>query len=236
MISFASLSPNPLVFEPISSMNSVYYDPANGQVFTLRARGAMGVNVKSLESRKTSNFRICDKGEVLSIKFDPNCTVLSLQRKRNCVDFINFENGRPEDIEYSQTCKKTASSIIGFIWSSDNEIIFVTNEGFELYQGFVTKCSSFEVPEEEILSPSSTSTSAASDDLKKLQQKNCLLANLYVLLLKSLTSGYFFPLVFCLQRSNDALGNHLYDVPALSLEPETEFHTPLCILSFIHQI
>ncbi|KAL5966582.1 Regulator of MON1-CCZ1 complex [Taenia solium] len=183
----------------------------------------MGVNVKSLESGQTSNFRICDEGEILSIKFDPNCTVLSLQRKRNCVDFINFENGRPEDIEYSQTCRRTTSNVIGFTWSSENEIIFVTNEGFELYQilrnshlvralkhgfvqtnwyawdpfnkilllstgdlgnrlhGFVTKCSSFEVPEEEILSPpsASTSTSMASDDSKKLQQKNCLLANLY---------------------------------------------------------
>ncbi|KAL5107871.1 Regulator of MON1-CCZ1 complex [Taenia crassiceps] len=227
MISFASLSSDPLVFEPISSVNNVYYDPANGQVFTLRAKGAMGVNVKSLESRQTSNFRICDKGEVLSIKFDPNCAVLSLQRKRNCVDFINFENGRAEDIEYSQTCRKTTSSVIGFTWSSENEIIFVTNEGFELYQvlrdshlvralkhgfvqtnwyawdplnkilllstgdfgnrlhvtsfanGFVTKCSSFEVPEEEILPPSSASTPMASDESKKLQQKNCLLANLY---------------------------------------------------------
>ncbi|CDS37789.1 Colon cancer associated Mic1 [Echinococcus multilocularis] len=265
MISFASLSPNPLVFEPISSMNSVYYDPANGQVFTLRARGAMGVNVKSLESRKTSNFRICDKGEVLSIKFDPNCTVLSLQRKRNCVDFINFENGRPEDIEYSQTCKKTASSIIGFIWSSDNEIIFVTNEGFELYQvlpdshlvralkhgsvqtnwyawdplnkilllstgdlgnrihvtsfanGFVTKCSSFEVPEEEILSPSSTSTSAASDDLKKLQQKNCLLANLYgqlyaCILSHSLEGGVQL-ILYQLMRRGPVRRRHVLVVP-----------------------
>ncbi|VDK20631.1 unnamed protein product [Taenia asiatica] len=194
MISFASLSSNPLVFEPISSVNSVYYDPANGQVFTLRARGAMGVNVKSLESGQTSNFRICDKGEILSIKFDPNCTVLSLQRKRNCVDFINFENGRPEDIEYSQTCRILRNSHLvralkhGFVqtnwyaWDPLNKILLLsTGDLGNRLHGFVTKCSSFEVPEEEILSPpsASTSTSMASNDSKKLQQKNCLLANLY---------------------------------------------------------
>ncbi|KAM7542485.1 hypothetical protein Aperf_G00000018609 [Anoplocephala perfoliata] len=227
MTSFASLCPNPLVFEPIGSMNSVFYDPANCQVFTLRARGAMGVNVKSLESPQTSNFRIDDKGEVLSIKFNPNCTVLSLQRMRNSVDFINFSNGRPDDAEYSQSCKKTASYIIGFVWSNDSDIIFVTNEGFELYQinrdcrtaralktgsvqtnwynwdplnkilllstgglgnrlhvtsfenGIITKLSSFEVPEEEILPSNIAPSSCKTNGMKKLQQKNCLLAHLY---------------------------------------------------------
>ncbi|KAM3183766.1 hypothetical protein ACTXT7_009727 [Hymenolepis weldensis] len=207
-------------------MNSVFYDPANCQVFTLRARGAMGVNVKSLESPQSSNFRIDDKGEVLSVKFDPHCSVLSLQRKRNSVDFVNFSNGRPEDSEYSQSCKKSASTIIGFVWSSDSEIIFVTNEGFELYQinreirstkalkhgsvqtnwytwdplnkilllstgelgnrlhvtcfenGTVTKLSSFEVPQEDILPLNPGSSSNTAEEMRKLQQKNCLLANL----------------------------------------------------------
>nr|CDS27918.1 Colon cancer associated Mic1 [Hymenolepis microstoma] len=187
----------------------------------------MGVNVKSTKSPQTSNFRIDDKGEVLSIKFDPNFSILSLQRKRNCVEFINFSNGRPEDLAYSRSSKKSASIIIGFVWSSDSEIIFVTNEGFELYQvnrelrttkalkhgsvqtnwynwdplsktlllstgelgnrlyvtcfenGTVVKLPSFEVPEEEILPLSHGPSSNTTGETKKLQQKDCLLANLY---------------------------------------------------------
>uniref|UniRef100_A0A5K3FEN3 Mic1 domain-containing protein n=1 Tax=Mesocestoides corti TaxID=53468 RepID=A0A5K3FEN3_MESCO len=57
-----------------------------------------------------------------------------MQRKQNSVDFLNFENGRPDNVEYSQACKNSASQLSGFVWSKENEIIFVTNEGFEVYQ------------------------------------------------------------------------------------------------------
>ncbi|VDL17541.1 unnamed protein product [Hymenolepis diminuta] len=246
-------------------MNSVFYDPANCQVFTLRARGAMGVSVKSLESPQSSNFRIDDKGEVLSVKFDPHCSVLTLQRKRNSVDFVNFSNGRPEDSEYSQSCKKSASTIIGFVWSSDSEIIFVTNEGFELYQinretrttkalkhgsvqtnwytwdplnkilllstgelgnrlhvtcfenGTVTKLSSFEVPQEEILPLNPGSPSNTAEERRKLQQKNCLLANLYgqlyACILSQSADGGVNLVLYQLMRRGTVKRRHVLVVP-----------------------
>ncbi|VDM35209.1 unnamed protein product [Hydatigera taeniaeformis] len=298
MISFASLSSEPLVFEPISSVSSVYYDPANGQVM------------------------ICDKGEVLSIKFDPSCTVLSLQRKRNCVDFINFENSRPEDNEYSQTCRILPDSHFvralkhgivqtnWYAWDPLNKILLLSTGDLgnrfhvtSFANGSVTKCSSFEVPEAEILSPSSASPSTVSDDLKKLQQKNCLLANLYgqlyaCILSRSLEGGVQLVLYQLMRRGSvrrrhilvvpevgriavsfvrnlvlvhhqhsrtslaydiasaddeefdDCIGPRYHypllppvslaevsipckNVPALSLEPGTEFNTPLCILYIV---
>ncbi|VDN99164.1 unnamed protein product [Rodentolepis nana] len=249
MKSFASLCSNPLVFEPIGSMNSVFYDPANCQarcflpfiqkclLSELEVPWESMLSLQGLHKPLTFGWfwllnpftipcRIDDKGEVLSIKFDPHCSILSLQRKRNSVEFINFSNGRPEDLAYSRNSKKSASIIIGFVWSGDSEIIFVTNEGFELYQvnrelrttkalkqgfvqtnwynwdpltktlllstgelgnrlyvtcfenGTVTKLPSFEVPEDEVLPLNHGPSSNTSGETKKLQQKDCLLANL----------------------------------------------------------
>uniref|UniRef100_A0A0X3P1M3 Uncharacterized protein C18orf8 homolog n=1 Tax=Schistocephalus solidus TaxID=70667 RepID=A0A0X3P1M3_SCHSO len=138
MDNFAYLSQNPMVFEPISSLNSVFFDPANNQVFTLRARGALGVNVKTLGTTQSMNFRIQDHGDVLCIKFDPTCTILSLQRKNNSVDFINFDGGCADNTEYSQTCKNS-SQLLGFVWTRDHELVCVTADGFELYQVNPTK-------------------------------------------------------------------------------------------------
>ncbi|VDN14853.1 unnamed protein product [Dibothriocephalus latus] len=99
----------------------------------MRARGALGVNVKTLGTTQSMNFRIQDRGDVLCIKFDPTCTILSLQRKHNSVEFINFDGGCADSTEYSQTCKNS-SQLLGFVWTRERELVYVTADGFELYQ------------------------------------------------------------------------------------------------------
>lgn len=92
----------------------------------------MGVVVKKAdESSSVINFRMEDHGPVLSIKFSPDHKVLAVQRKNNSVEFMNFD-GNDLDIEYSQCCKKN-SNILGFVWSSNSEVAFITDHGVELY-------------------------------------------------------------------------------------------------------
>jgi hypothetical protein len=48
-------------------------------------------------------------------------------------EFINFLNGI-DVLEYSQSCKGKSTTIIGFIWVNNNEIVFVTDHGIEQFQ------------------------------------------------------------------------------------------------------
>lgn len=92
----------------------------------------MGVVVKNAnESLNAINFRMEDHGPVLSIKFSLDHKVLAVQRKNNSVEFMNFD-GSSLDTEYSQSCKKN-SNILGFVWSSNIEVAFITDHGVELY-------------------------------------------------------------------------------------------------------
>ncbi|CAL8094631.1 unnamed protein product [Calicophoron daubneyi] len=131
---FAFLSEKPTIFEPISSINSVFFDEANQQVFTLRSRGTMGVNVKSPDQGEALNFRIDDRGDVLSIKFSLGNQVLGIQRNLKSLDFLNFTDNIPAGAEYSQACKGKGAKIIGFVWTGPTEILYITNEQLELYQ------------------------------------------------------------------------------------------------------
>lgn len=48
-------------------------------------------------------------------------------------EFINFHD-KKQSAEYSQNCKSKNAKILGFIWMSASEILFVTDQGVELYQ------------------------------------------------------------------------------------------------------
>lgn len=101
-------------------------------MFAVRSGGVMGVVVKNAdESIGKVNFRMEDHGPVLSIKFSLDHKILAVQRKNNSVEFMNFD-GNSLDTEYSQNCKKN-SNILGFVWSSNFEVAFITDHGVELY-------------------------------------------------------------------------------------------------------
>ncbi|KAK4475973.1 hypothetical protein MN116_001210, partial [Schistosoma mekongi] len=103
-------------------------------IFTLRSHGTMGVNVKSVLNDLVLNFRIDDEGEVLSIKFSEDNQILGIQRTHRSVDFLNFQGNSPNGVQYSQACKNKSASLLGFVWFSNYEVLFITNEQLELYQ------------------------------------------------------------------------------------------------------
>lgn len=130
---FLELSPHPIIFEPVSPVTNVFYDDATRQVFTVRSGGATGVSCKGPDDRTVRNFRMEDKGTVMSIKFAPEYRILAIQRGQKSVEFANYANGEVDPVEYSQAVKGKMSKILGFVWTSPFEIVFITDCGIELY-------------------------------------------------------------------------------------------------------
>lgn len=86
------------------------------------------------------SFRMEDKGSVASIKFSPNMNILAIRRKdRSVIDFINFKNLQPIYPEFSQTFKVKSPNFQEFYWLDSNDILFVSEQGFEHYQVFPEK-------------------------------------------------------------------------------------------------
>uniref|UniRef100_A0A3P8YN42 Uncharacterized protein n=1 Tax=Esox lucius TaxID=8010 RepID=A0A3P8YN42_ESOLU len=130
---YLELCENPVQFENASSVNNVFFDEANKQVFAVRSGGATGVVVKGPDDKSSVAFRMDDKGEVKCIKFSIGNKILAVQRTPKSVDFINFMPDFPH-LEFSQECKTKNASVLGFCWTNWNEIVFITDQGIEFYQ------------------------------------------------------------------------------------------------------
>ncbi|XP_068568876.1 regulator of MON1-CCZ1 complex [Cebidichthys violaceus] len=137
---YLELCENPVQFEHASSVNNVFFDEANKQVFAVRSGGATGVVVKGPDDKSSVAFRMDDKGEVKCIKFSIGNKILAVQRTLKSVDFINFIPDYPHT-EFTQECKTKNASVLGFCWINWNEIVFITDQGIEFYQVFPDKRS-----------------------------------------------------------------------------------------------
>ncbi|KAL5015940.1 hypothetical protein ScPMuIL_005529 [Solemya velum] len=132
---YIELCKTPIRFEPVSKVTNVFYDDANKQVFAVRSGGAGGVVVKGPDDKTSITFRMEDRGPVICIKFSPDKKILAIQRSPKSVEFINFlEDLTTDQLEYSQTCKGKTTEIIGFVWTSSCDIVFITDHGVEYYQ------------------------------------------------------------------------------------------------------
>ncbi|XP_017885541.1 regulator of MON1-CCZ1 complex [Ceratina calcarata] len=130
---YLELSSDPIRFESVSSLTNVFFDDSKQQVFAVRSGGVTGVLVKG--PNQNINFRMEDKGPVISIKFSPDMNILAVQHNNFSVEFINYSPITGLDnIEYSQSCKGKNATILGFVWTHGNEILLVTDYGVELFQ------------------------------------------------------------------------------------------------------
>ncbi|XP_012539217.1 regulator of MON1-CCZ1 complex isoform X1 [Monomorium pharaonis] len=130
---YLELSPDPIRFESVSCLTNVFFDDSKQQVFAIRSGGVTGVLVKG--PNQNLNFRMEDKGPVISIKFSPDMNVLAIQRTNSSVEFVNYSSVSGLDhVEYSQSCKGKNATILGFVWTHGTEILVVTDHGVELFQ------------------------------------------------------------------------------------------------------
>lgn len=130
---YLELSSDPIRFESVSCLTNVFFDDSKQQVFAVRSGGVTGVLVKG--PNQNLSFRMEDKGPVISIKFSPDMNILAVQHNNSSVEFINYSPvAGLDNIEYSQSCKGKNATILGFVWTHGNEILFVTDYGVELFQ------------------------------------------------------------------------------------------------------
>ncbi|KAG5332966.1 RMC1 protein, partial [Acromyrmex heyeri] len=130
---YLELSPDPIRFESVSCLTNVFFDDSKQQVFAVRSGGVTGVLVKGPD--QNLNFRMEDRGPVISIKFSPDMNVLAIQRTNSSVEFVNYSSVSGLDhVEYSQSCKGKSATILGFVWTHGTEILVVTDHGVELFQ------------------------------------------------------------------------------------------------------
>ncbi|XP_078039497.1 regulator of MON1-CCZ1 complex protein bulli [Augochlora pura] len=130
---YLELSSDPIKFESVSCLTNVFFDDSKQQVFAVRSGGVASVLVKG--PNQNLNFRMEDKGPVISIKFSPDMNILAIQRINASVEFINYSPITGLDnIGYSQPCKGKNATMWGFVWTHGNEILLVTDYGVELFQ------------------------------------------------------------------------------------------------------
>uniref|UniRef100_A0A667ZVB2 Regulator of MON1-CCZ1 n=1 Tax=Myripristis murdjan TaxID=586833 RepID=A0A667ZVB2_9TELE len=143
---YLELCDNPVQFENASSVNNVFFDEANKQVFAVRSGGATGVVVKGPDDKNSVAFRMDDKGEVKCIKFSIGNKILAVQRTSKAVMFCQM-NLQCVVLEVSCLCfvfrslQTKNASVLGFCWTNWNEIVFITDQGIEFYQVFPDKRS-----------------------------------------------------------------------------------------------
>ncbi|EFN71389.1 Uncharacterized protein C18orf8-like protein [Camponotus floridanus] len=129
---YLELSADPIRFESVSCLTNVFFDDSKQQVFAVRSGGVTGVLVKGPD--QNLNFRMEDRGPVISIKFSPDMNVLAIQRTNSSVEFVNYSPASGLDhVEYSQPCKGKNATILGFVWTHGTEILVVTDHGVELF-------------------------------------------------------------------------------------------------------
>ncbi|RVE47363.1 hypothetical protein evm_007962 [Chilo suppressalis] len=135
---YIKLSDQPKRFDADSPVTNVFFDDTNGQVFTVRSGGVTGVTVIGMDNSKNTSFRMEDRGPIISIKFSPDHKILAIQRNHESqnpvIEFVNFKDLAPTNVEYSHTCKWKNAKLVGFVWPKANEIAFVTDHGIELLQ------------------------------------------------------------------------------------------------------
>lgn len=124
-------------FDPASSVTRVFFDHASEQLFSIRSGGVTGVVVKGPTEETTTSFTMDDKGEIVSVKFSPDQSIMAIQRSPNSVEFMNNPSDPSVEskLEYSQACKAKSARLIGFAWTGyGNDIVFVTEQSVELYE------------------------------------------------------------------------------------------------------
>ena len=73
----------PVSFDPVGPVTSVFFDTKNQQVFSVRSGGATGIVVKT-PKKQQKTFVLEDKGPVLSIKLSTN------QKARAILSIVNI--------------------------------------------------------------------------------------------------------------------------------------------------
>ncbi|VDO34012.1 unnamed protein product, partial [Onchocerca flexuosa] len=125
-----------VIFEPGSALSEIFYDDVNKKIVTVRGEDVVEVKAYGLESNNTTSFRLKNKSKIRAIKFSPNKRLISVQYDESTIDFVNFIAHNTDALStcFSQSTKNRSAHIIGLQWILNSQILYITNQGLELYQ------------------------------------------------------------------------------------------------------
>ena len=120
-----------MTFEPLSKVKNVFYDEVNNQILVLKSGGSEVV-IRGPDDKLNVKVTVPHVGGVIqSIKFSPSQDVLGVLRHNKNIDFVSFKPG-----EHPKVCShvsKGKQQIEQFYWTETNELVIITNSGFEYY-------------------------------------------------------------------------------------------------------
>uniref|UniRef100_A0A3B4BZS6 Uncharacterized protein n=1 Tax=Pygocentrus nattereri TaxID=42514 RepID=A0A3B4BZS6_PYGNA len=141
---YLELSENPVQFENASTVNNVFFDEANKQVFAVRSGGATGVVVKGPEDKSPIAFRMDDKGEVKCIKFSLGNKILAVQRTPKSVVL--------PDKRTLKMLKSQSINVNWYIYCPETAVLLLSTtvqgnvlQPFAFKNGTMSKMSKFEI-------------------------------------------------------------------------------------------
>lgn len=128
--SLLNLSTEPIKFEPVTKATPVFYDETNKEIFAVTS--IRDVSIYSLQKGNScpASVKIESASSIISVKFSLDHKILAIQREPQSIDFLNIS----DDTEFKQSCRNRSGTIIGFNWTCQNEIVFITHQGIEFYQ------------------------------------------------------------------------------------------------------
>ncbi|CAG9533088.1 unnamed protein product [Cercopithifilaria johnstoni] len=125
-----------ITFESGSALSEIFYDDVNKKIVTVRGDDIVEVKAYGLESNEVASFRLKNKSKIRAIKFSPDKRLICVQYDESIVDFLNCVDLSTNALStcFSQSTKNRSAHIIGLEWILNSEILFITNQGLELYQ------------------------------------------------------------------------------------------------------
>ncbi|VDN84893.1 unnamed protein product [Brugia pahangi] len=125
-----------VIFQSGSALSEIFYDDVNKKIVTVRGEDVVEVKACGLESDEIISFRLKNRNKIRAIKFSPDQRLICVQYDESTVDFINFTALSTNSLStcFSQSAKNCSAHIIGLEWILNSQILFITNQGLELYQ------------------------------------------------------------------------------------------------------
>uniref|UniRef100_A0AAY4AQK2 Mic1 domain-containing protein n=1 Tax=Denticeps clupeoides TaxID=299321 RepID=A0AAY4AQK2_9TELE len=141
---YIALCEDPVQFENASSVNNVFFDEANKQVFAVRSGGATGVVAKGPDDKSSVAFRMEDKGEVKCIKFSLGNKILAVQRTPKSVVL--------PDKRSLKLLKNQSINVNWYIYSPETAVLLLSTtvqgnvlQPFAFKNGTMSKMPKFEI-------------------------------------------------------------------------------------------
>lgn len=133
---------NYVTFDPPDRKQSIFFDECNRDVISIYASNNSKTRVlfQTTDHIEKLEFALPVEKIILSIKLNRNRTIVAYHVEKSIVEFLNINYSKNEPNQYSldcrrymQACRSRNSKLLGFIWTSQAEIVLISDISIEFY-------------------------------------------------------------------------------------------------------